>query len=343
MDIENEIKEELKGINIHTTSDMILEKYNRIQEEKNRKKKKYFIPLIASLSALACTLVAILIPTLFHKQSDTPIQDNRYDPILTKDVSLKDNSLLSQTGLELFYGASLGQKSLPGKQVKRLLSADIDINLNIQDKEKRIETTYGNLFPYIDGFLSSDNTLTISYGKTDFIYKNETYSFVLFQGENKVYTKKDIQNGESINKAVYVLNGQVYPGYIYADVNEEEEEKKIRSVFNDNDTLISIMQDEDEDGKGLFYRISEKKDKIFVESEFYKLTTVFEKENNIDECDLVHSKPTGIIKTKTIHERGTDIYQAEYFELTYSPVSILKTDFSVTKDKSGNLIYDFGK
>lgn len=327
MDIEDKIKEESQNLEIHTQSYQILSKF---EERKRKKKFPVWIPLTSFgilASSLPVTLICLNLP-----KKDTRDDQVIVNPIVEEVVSLEDSSVLSQTGLQLFYSSQLQNEK--DVSVKRL-HIDTDVIINVENKEERIKEKYPPLFNMANQFFETNDKMSYTYGKTSFVHDKETYNYVLVQGENKVYTKKDIREKSPINSACYVIGNRIYKGNIlYKNDNGEEQ---IVSSFINKDRQITILKDSDDYGTGLFYKIQNiDEDKAF---EFYKISASIHKGDK-NRCEVIHSDLKGILRTVT-EETDTNSYDVYYDEIVFSPLSILKTDFSFSITEDGIWNYKF--
>lgn len=332
MDIEKKIKEEAESYPIHTTSGDILSMY----QEKKKKRFPYWIPVAGlALASLIVTLICINLP-----KPDTPQSDVSVTPIVEKEVSLEDDTLLSQAGLQLFFSTQLessGNRNLRQRQLP-------DIGSVIQEakekKEERIKKNYASLFSLQKSFFETDDHISYTYGKTEYYYKNEKYNYVLIEGDSKIYTKDDIEKDFSLSKAVYVLKGNIYRGSVL--VKNEEDGLDLVTTFENEDKAITILKGEDEDGSGLFYQVSDKNDKEHKPSEFYKISTKFGKEgDDVDRVDIIHSTTKSLLKATT--RKGKTQYDVDYFDMQYTPFSLIKEDFSFTLSEEGDIQYQFNE
>ena len=338
MDIENKIRQESEEYQIKTTSSMILQKFNAVKEEKQRKRVPLWIPITGSLAAVFCAGAVAFVSIQALNKSDTPKEDVKYETLVNKIYSLEDNSLISQAGLQLFYGSQL-QSVNPIQRKEKIRDIQADISIAVKDKEERIQKNYNEIYPSIHGFLSTEDSLPVIYGKTDYTYSNQKYSYVLIQGSNRIYTKKDIR-GNPNTAALYDFDGEIYKGYL--SLEETDEEQNLITTYQNGDKEIIIKKDKDDDGEGLFYYIREKSnDNLFLDSEFYKINTTFEKEGNISTCRFVHSMTNGLIKTMTEYSKEKKSYEVDYFDIIYAPFSTVLDRFSYTIDESNQISYQF--
>lgn len=317
---------------------MILQKFNAVKEEKQRKRVPLWIPITGSLAAVFCAGAVAFVSIQALNKSDTPKEDVKYETLVNKIYSLEDNSLISQAGLQLFYGSQL-QSVNPIQRKEKIRDIQADISIAVKDKEERIQKNYNEIYPSIHGFLSTEDSLPVIYGKTDYTYSNQKYSYVLIQGSNRIYTKKDIR-GNPNTAALYDFDGEIYKGYL--SLEETDEEQNLITTYQNGDKEIIIKKDKDDDGEGLFYYIREKSnDNLFLDSEFYKINTTFEKEGNISTCRFVHSMTNGLIKTMTEYSKEKKSYEVDYFDIIYDPFSTILDCFSYTIDERNQISYQF--
>lgn len=333
MEIEERIKKESESYSIQTSSADILSMYR----EKKKKRFPLWIPVTGLLGAVAC-LIAILVPLNLPKP-DTPQSAVSVTPIVEKNVPLEDDSLLSQAGLQLFFSSQLESAKISGNVKSRQFSLIGDlIEEETEKKQERIKKNYASLFSLQQSFFETDNQISYTYGKTQYYYKNEKYNYVLMEGENKIYTQNDIDKDFSLDKAVYVLKGNIYQGTIL--VNKDEESYSLITRFENDSESITVLKGEDEDGSGLFYQVRDKSDKADTPSEFYKISTEF----SLDEAfqvNIIHSTTKVLLKADTIKD-GND-YHVDYFDMQYMPFSLVKEEFDFTLDDMGNILYQFQK
>lgn len=332
MDIKNEIKNEVNGLQIKTTSQDILSRY---ENETQKKRFPFWIPISASLSlATMAAAVSLIVVNLPKKEDVKPPVS--IDPIVEEVVSLNDDSPLSQTGLQLFYSSQIEKGTKSDR--KQAIRFSNDFQVNITDREERIKANYFPLFKMANNFFSTRDQLSFVYGKTSFSYHGEKYSYVLSLGKDKVFTQNDISGEISMTQAVFSFSDELYEGFIYMEQNGEG--NKIRSCFNNGNKAITILKDEDEEGSGLFYQISDVDEDENAVSEFYKISTEFSKDgSSIDDCRIIHSSTKGIIKATTDYEKASDKYFVDYSDVFYSPFSLLKTQFSFTLDENDNIVF----
>lgn len=332
MDIEKRIKEEAESYPIHTTSKDILSMY----QEKKKKRFPYWIPVTGlALTSLIVTLICINLP-----KPDTPQSDVSVTPIVEKEVSLEDDTLLSQAGLQLFFSTQLESSGNRNLRQRQLPNIDSVIQEAKEKKEERIKENYTSLFSLQNSFFKTEDHISYTYGKTEYYYKNEKYNYVLIEGDSKIYTKDDIEKDLSLSKAVYVLKGNIYQGSIL--VKNEEESLDLVTTFENEDKAITILKGEDEDGSGLFYQVSDKDDKEHKPSEFYKISTQFGKEgDDVDRVDIIHSTTKNLLKATT--RKGKTQYDVDYFDMQYTPFSLIKEEFSFTLNEEGEIQYQFDK
>lgn len=332
MDIEKKIKEEAESYPIHTTSGDILSMY----QEKKKKRFPYWIPVAGlALASLIVTLICINLP-----KPDTPQSDVSVTPIVEKEVSLEDDTLLSQAGLQLFFSTQLESSGNRNLRQRQLPDIDSVIQEAKEKKEERIKKNYTSLFSLQKSFFETDEHISYTYGKTEYYYKNEKYNYVLIEGDSKIYTKDDIEKDFSLSKAVYVLKGNIYRGSVL--VKNEEDGLDLVTTFENEDKAITILKGEDEDGSGLFYQVSDKNDKEHKPSEFYKISTKFGKEgDDVDRVDIIHSTTKSLLKATT--RKGKTQYDVDYFDMQYTPFSLIKEDFTFTLNEEGDIQYQFNE
>lgn len=342
MDIKNEIRNESADYQIRTTSRDIMRRYE-MEKKPEKKKVGWFFPVAGTLSfaAAACAIALICMNVSPIKPDNPPIGSAKIDTLISEVVPLDDPSRLSQTGLQLFLSGQLVQPSdSPSKKNAFRFDEDLDISINVTDKEKRIKDTYTPLFHIANDFLTTGNELSFVYGKTDYEYQGKKYQYVLKQGDNMVFTSIDLK-GKDVTKtnALYSIGGEIYIGFIY--VEKEEDEEKISSTFINKDKLITISKETEEDESKLVYTIGDKSGKNLLER--FEISTEFPEEGSaaFEECEITHMTTRSFVKTKTEYDKDESKYQVEYSDVIYSPYSSLKTEFSFTVDGSGNLNYFF--
>lgn len=331
MDINKELKRESDNLPIRTTSQMILSRYEakKAAEEEKSTKNKWWIPLSGGL-VFACTAAAIC-AVVFIPKNKKP----SYEAILEEELPLDDKSLVGQTGLQLFYGSQFTPKSAAKSNVKR------SISINVSDMEARVENTYNGLYSTIHSFFGTNNKLALKYSKTDFTYQGESYPYVLIQGDSKVYTKNDIRNGDSSNIAVYQLGDETYQGYVYCD--SDDNFKFVRSVFYSGSKKITIAQGSDEDGTGLSYRIVDTSNNSYS-SESYLVAMDWSEKNpnsDFDECFIVHRTGLSLVKATTQYDVKKEQYYVDYFDIIFTELSGIQTNFSYQVNADGGLNYQF--
>lgn len=340
MDINEEIKKESQNIEIHSTSKMILARYLSEKKPEPKKRKRFWLPFGISLGGIGTLALATFLVIHFIPKPNTDANNIKID-YLTKEeaYTLSDSSLLSQTGLELFFGSQMNR----GKNLSSGKKASFigDIAIGVEDKEEHVKKTYSSLFGTIDDFLQTDNSFSLSYGKTTYIYDNEVYHYVLLQGEDRVYTKNDIREGVSINDAIYVMDGNIYKGCMY--VNNEEDGQSLKSVFSNGNQSITIFQESDQDGRWLYYQTANQEGFLPQDLDVYRVSVDFlVDEEEKDACNLIHTYKEGMLETTTTYDRKTKAYNVSFLEITHSPsFSFLKTDFVAEKDEFGKLNYTF--
>lgn len=340
MDINEEIKNEADKIEIHTSSKMILARYLNEKKPETRKKKRFWIPLGVSLGAVSMAVLATFLTIYLTPKPNTDDTNIKIDYLAKEEnYTLSDSSLLSQTGLELFFGSQMNKKNAPSNGKQAAFMGDVAIG--VEDKEEHVKKTYSSLFGTIDDFLQTDNSFSLSYGKTTYVYDNETYHYVLLQGEDRVYTKSDIREGVSINDAIYVMDGNIYKGCMY--VNNDEDEQSLKCVFKNDSQSIAIFQESDQDGRWLYYQTANQENFFPQDLDIYRVSVDFlvggeEK----DSCNLIHTYKEGMLETTTTYDRKEKTYDVSFLEITHSPsFSLLKTDFVAKKDSLGRLEYTF--
>ena len=350
MDIKNKIQSEINDYQIKTTSKQILARFELEKNKKEEKKKTpLWIPLTGSLSlACACAATfALCVNFIPSRPDDNPKQSDHIDNVIQEVVPLNDSSVLSQAGLQLFCSGQFNQASQSDSGNKKNAlkfeeDDDVEINVNVTDKEKRIKETYTPLFSLANDFFMTENQLSIVYGKTDFQYGGIKYSYVLAQGDNKVYTRKDLNSHIAMTDALYCIGDETYLGIIYVENDDDGEEQTIRSTFVNKDKKISIYKETEEDETALFYQISDLSEKSENVLEIYKISTEFSKgSTRFDECEITHATTSSLVKTSTEYDKDENIYEVEYMDMTYVPYSLLKTEFTFTIDENGNLNYFF--
>ena len=340
MDINEEIKKESEKFEIHSTSKMILARYLTEKKSELKKRKHFWLPFGLSLGTVAVAALSTFLAIRFTPKPNSDGSNIQID-YLTKGekYTLNDSSLLSQTGIDLFFGSQMNRKqSLPSDKKASFMG---DIAIGVQNKEEHVKNTYSSLFGTIDLFLETDNSFSLSYGTTTYIYDNETYHYVLLQGENRVYTQNDIREGVSINQAIYVMDGNIYKGCMY--VNNDEDEQSLKCVFVNGTRSITIFQESDEDGHWLYYQAMNQE--IFLPQDFdiYRISVDFLVDGQEkDSCNLIHNYKEGSLQTTTLYDRKEKTYEVSFLEMTYSPsLSYLETDFVAKKDDFGRLNYTF--
>ena len=350
MDIKNKIQSEINDYQIKTTSQQILARFELEKNKKEEKKKTpFWIPFASSLSlACACAAtIALCVNFIPSRPDDNPNRSDVMDNVIKEVVPLNDSSVLSQAGLQLFCSGQFNQASQPNNNNRKNAlkfeeDEDIDININVADKEKRIKDTYTPLFSLANDFFTTQNQLSIVYGKTDFQYGGIKYSYVLAQGENKVYTRKDLNSQFTKTDALYCIGDETYFGFISVENDDDEEEQTIRSTFVNKDKQISIYKETEEDETSLLYRISDLSKNSENILETYKISTEFSKGSaRFDECEITHATTSSLVKTSTEYDKDENKYEVEYMDMIYHPYSMLKAEFSFTIDGNGNLNYFF--
>lgn len=340
MDINEEIKKESEKLEIHSTSKMILARYLAEKKEEPKKRKRFWLPFGLSLGTVAVAALSTFLVIHLTPKPNTNDADVKID-YLTKgeNCTLNDSSLLSQTGMDLFFGSQMNRKSSLSTGKKAAFMGDIAIG--VENKEEHVKNVYSSLFGTIDLFLETDNSFSLSYGTTTYIYDNETYHYVLLQGESRVYTQNDIREGVSINQAIYVMGGNIYKGCMY--VNNDEDEQSLKCVFKNDAQSITIFQESDEDGRWLYYQTANLNNFLSQDLDIYRVSVDFlVDDQEKDSCNLIHNYKEGSLETTTVFDRKEKTYAVSFLEMTYSPsFSLLKTDFVAKKDPSGALNYTF--
>lgn len=330
MDIDKELKKESETFRIRTSSQKILSAYQAkpSSERKPASKNHWWIPVSGGL-VFACTAVAICAVVFTTKPSSS------FQPILEEELPLDDASLVGQTGLQLFYGSQFAPKNQTNSNTKR------SISINVPDVQARVRKNYDGLYATIHSFFGTGNKLVVRYGKTDFTYEGEKYPYVLIQGDSKVYTKEDIRNGQNENIAVYQMSDKTYKGYIYCD--SDEDLKLVRSVFYSTDKKITIAQGSDEDGTGLFCRISYRTQDV-KESESYLISMEFSKgTSDFDRCFMAHRTGLSLVKATTEYDDRKQQYHVDYLDIVASDLSGIHTEFTYTVNVDGSLSYHFSE
>ena len=355
-DIEQKLREETSSLEIKTTSKMILSRFEEKQAEK--KKMNLWVPLSSAAVLLAaCSVTAFVLISPLTKGNDSSSDLTSENPFISlpqgfvslidQEVALDDQNLVSQTGLQLFFGSQLtgGENTL--SRVRNLKSRYGNHGITAE-QEEIVKTTYDEMFSTINSFFSTNDRLSILYGTIDFNYQTVLgeveYHYALIEGDNIIYTVDDIRSGEEINQALYYFDGEYYEGTIVTYQEEDEEEKKTYSYFRKGMKEITIKQETDEDGTGLFYRINDYSDFGKPKEEWYKISIEWDEENpdsNFDECKFIHQTQTRIVNTKTEYSEDDNQYQVHYMDTDPLSLEFFMTNFSFTLDEEGKIIYQF--
>lgn len=347
MKIEEKLKHESESYEIKTTSQTILSKYEARQQEKaeaKQRKRLWWVPL-AGVAGTALIASAIIFPislgnNAFNSGDSTDSQTTQQDVVLIEQTkALGDRSLLSQAGLQLFYGSQL--ESGNNGNGSKILRANASFALNETEQES-VKRNYNSMFSTINSFLATDNGLTLTYASTSYTYEGITYSYVIIEGENRLYTVKDIREAPAVNLACYHLGDETFSGIVYVD--SEDDEQEIRCWFRNGDKEITMAQETDEEGAGLFCRIVDTTSASATSVEFYKIALEWAEEktdSSFDKCFFLHSYGTGMVKAETQYKRKRDEYSVDYFDITYQPYSFVETTFTFTINEDGTLAYHF--
>ena len=355
-DIEQKLREETSSLEIKTTSKMILSRFEEKQAEK--KKMNLWVPLSSAAVLLAaCSVTAFVLISPLTKEIGSSSDLTSENPFISlpqgfvslidQEVALDDQNLVSQTGLQLFFGSQLtgGENTL--SRVRNLKSRYGNHGITAE-QEEIVKTTYDEMFSTINSFFSTNDRLSILYGTIDFNYQTVLgeveYHYALIEGDNIIYTVDDIRSGEEINQALYYFDGEYYEGTIVTYQEEDEEEKKTYSYFRKGMKEITIKQETDEDGTGLFYRINDYSDFGNPKEEWYKISIEWDEENpdsNFDECKFIHQTQTRIVNTKTEYSEDDNQYQVHYMDTDPLSLEFFMTNFSFTLDEEGKIIYQF--
>ena len=152
MDINEEIKKESEKFEIHSTSKMILARYLTEKKSEPKKRKRFWLPFGLSLGTVAVAALSTFLAIRFTPKPNSDDSNIQID-YLTKEenYTLNDSSLLSQTGIDLFFGSQMNRKrSLPSGKKASFMG---DIAIGVQNKEEHVKNTYSSLFGTIDLFL----------------------------------------------------------------------------------------------------------------------------------------------------------------------------------------------
>ena len=348
MKIEEKLKSEAESYEIKTTSETILSKYEIRQQERTEaktKKRLWWVPLLGLVGAGMVASAIILPVTLgrvaINLKDSSESQTSAKDVILVRQTkALGDQSLLSQAGLQLFYGAQLEKGGSNGGK-KTLRANDSSVSPENPQHEE-VKRNYNSMFTTINSFFATDNGLSLTYASTSYLYEGITYSYVIIEGDNRLYTVKDIREGSPINLALYEIGGEVFSGIVYVD--SEEEEQEIRCWFRNGNKEITMSQESDEDGAGLFYRIVDTTSASATSVEFYKISLEWaeeETDSSFDECFFLHSSGTKMVKAETQYKKKKNEYSVDYLDIAFHPYSFYETTFTFTLNEDGSLNYRF--
>lgn len=215
--MEKKIKEASNNYTIKTTSDTILNKYHsKVKKKPNL--FKIFLPICTALSF--CVIIALIFINKPAISNPTIIQG--------VTTGLKDNSLIGELSVDLFFGCSLNDVKSAKKLQK---NRNIDLFNNTVNEIHQTMLTINALYEHKNGF-------NYTYQENNFTYNNKTYKYSLSVDEYILYLTYELKEDDNVTQDILIyLNDVYYSGLLEFEKEFDEAEMKL-SYKIDNQTII---------------------------------------------------------------------------------------------------------
>lgn len=227
--MEKKIKDNF-DYEIKTTSNDILNKYNKTINSRKDNNHSLKYKLISSITASLAAVTAFVFVFLY-------ITGNKSTNSTSTKQSLVDKSIYSKLSLEVYYSS--------------LIMSDEHISLcSLEQNEfDRIINDIEAIYPIFDRLDSKKDGLSVKSYSTDYTYNNVDYKFVLEIENEMIYLLEDITNLKEEYEGKCLLSysdGSQYEGIIDLDLEDDEMECEIIYYVEGYTYKLSREMDTDE-------------------------------------------------------------------------------------------------